>query len=335
MGDTKIEWAMKSWNPMTGCTKISPGCKNCYACRMSKRLVGRAGYPADDPFRVTLHPDRLEQPLHWKNPRRVFVASMGDLFHEDVPFEFILGVFSIIERCPQHTFIILTKRPEGAREFFDEVAIDNSDVGLSGWNILLDCLNIYLGVTAENQEQADKRIPILLTIPAAVRFVSVEPMLEGIDLLKMQPNHYTLINSLEGCETAFRGMSMEPSSDYTGKKLDWVICGGESGSGARPMHPDWARSLRDQCVEAGISYFFKQWGEYQEIYRFNSFLHWVNKASTHVDRNCICLGSKGTVCRTGKDFAAHQFPVVVMRKVGKKAAGRELDGQTWSEFPNV
>jgi len=226
---THIEWADEVWSPVTGCTKISPGCKHCYAERMAKRLRGRFGYPKDEPFQVTLHPERLIGPKKWKKPRMVFVCSMGDLFHEDVPFDFIHQVFNVMADCRGigHTFLVLTKRPKRMLRFFK-----------SEDRLYIPPKNVWLGVTAENQEQADKRIPILLQIPAKVRFVSVEPMLGPIDLLT-DKYHW-----------------LEFDGIYPG--LDWVICGGESGPVARPMNPDQARELRDQCKAAGVPFFMKQ-----------------------------------------------------------------------------
>ena len=170
---TKIEWCEESWNPVTGCTKISTGCKNCYAEKMAKRLAGRFDYPADDPFKVTIHPNKLNQPLKWKKSRKIFVCSMGDLFHKDVPFDYIVEVLKIVDNGTRHTFLILTKRPERMREFFNDY--------FSGFcNSFGPTLrNLWLGVSVENQQTADERIPILLRIPAAVRFVSVEPSVEG------------------------------------------------------------------------------------------------------------------------------------------------------------
>lgn len=172
---TKIEWAQETWNPITGCTPVSEGCQHCYARRMATRLRGRCGYPADDPFRVTFHPDRLGQPLKWKKPRMIFVCSMGDLFHDLPPPE---GSWPIVDRilrvcndCPQHIFLLLTKRIEHAWYYFRS-PVYNGNYSRSE----LLGKNIWLGVTAENQQRADERIPILLQIPAAVRFVSVEPM---------------------------------------------------------------------------------------------------------------------------------------------------------------
>jgi len=255
---SKILWTDQTWNPIIGCSKVSPGCEHCYAERMAARLSsiqikkfadGKA--PDMGPYSKVVSGSRtgkfvwfgntvfvesaLEKPLHWKTPRMIFVCSMGDLFHESVPFSWIEKVMSVIEECPQHTFQVLTKRPHIMAEYFN---------GL-GKSFELSCLhNLWLGVTAENQEQADIRIPILLQIPAAKRFVSVEPMLGSVKIWERLPN----------------GAMLCPGPIANGRGLDWVICGGESGPGARPMHPDWARGLRDQCKEAGVPFMFKQVG---------------------------------------------------------------------------
>lgn len=229
---TKIEWCEETWNVVTGCTPVSEGCQNCYAKRMANRLRGRFGYPEDEPFRVTLHPDKLEQPLKWKKPRKIFVCSMGDLFHEDVPFMFITNIMGVINACKHHTFIILTKRPDNIINYLDWLNKLAGKESLStGWPFP----NVWLGVTAENQEATDKRIPILLQIPAKVRFVSVEPMVGPVRL----KTERDLINPNDIC-------------------LDWVIAGAESGPGARPMQIEWARDLRDQCVNANVPFFLKQ-----------------------------------------------------------------------------
>lgn len=256
-GLTKIEWADKVWNPVTGCTKISEGCRNCYAERMAKRLAGRCGYPKENPFAVTLHPDRLEEPLHWKKPSRIFVCSMGDLFHEEVPLKFIAEVFNtmVAWRCPKHyrhdededgcfnedpghTYLILTKRPKRMKrvmekelsEYVGECWGGNTPLALEFEVGSWPPDNLWLGVSVENQKTADERIPLLLQTPAVKRFVSYEPALGPIDFAPWI------------------------------KQIDWLIMGGESGPGARPMHPDWARSTRDQCKAASVPFFFKQWG---------------------------------------------------------------------------
>lgn len=250
---TKIEWTEKTWNPITGCSKISPGCDNCYAERMSKRLAGRCGYDAERPFKVTYHPEKLEQPIKWRKPSMIFACSMGDLFHVDTPIEFIDAVFATMAIANQHTYQLLTKRPRLARSYLMDpgtperirlachqpVDIDT----LLQWKWQWPLPNVWLGVTAENQEPADKRIPVLLDTPAAVRFVSVEPMLEAINL------------KLTYTAPFFN------SGDMTYRKpIDWVICGGETGPGARPMSVEWARDLRGQCYAAHVPFFFKKVG---------------------------------------------------------------------------
>ena len=187
MASTKIEWTDYSWNPVTGCTPVSPGCKNCYAKRMTNRLRGRFGYPKDDPFKVTLREDRLEEPLHWKKPRRVFVCSMGDLFHKDVPDEFIDRILAVIALCPQHTFLGLTKRADRQLRYIADEPV--SSVGDAAKDILGEPVtagdwplpNLWLGVSVEDPGQYE-RVYWLKQTPAAVRFLSLEPMLAGMTL---------------------------------------------------------------------------------------------------------------------------------------------------------
>lgn len=233
---TKIEWAEQVWNPVTGCTKVSAGCKNCYAERMATRLRGRHGYPADEPFRVTLHPGRLDEPMRWRKPRRVFVNSMSDLFHEYVPDEFIDRVFAVMACAPQHQFLVLTKRPNRMRDWCQRIA---RGPALETWPLP----NVWLGVSAEDQLAADRRIPILLDTPAAVRFVSAEPLLEPVVLIDYLPDTHDGHRDPRG-----------------GPWLDWVIVGGESGSGARRCDVKWVRAIVGQCQAAGVSVFVKQLG---------------------------------------------------------------------------
>lgn len=224
MSDSKIEWTEKTWNPVTGCTPVSEGCANCYAKRMANRLRGRSGYPEDEPFRVTLHRDRLNDPFSWHKPRRVFICSMGDLFHDDVPDDWIKEVLFPVYTIEDHMWMALTKRPHNALSFYQRHGLPE---------------NLWLGVSVENQARADERIPILLQIQASVRFVSVEPCLGPVDLRKWLPVQH------------------HPDTPY----LSWVICGGETGAGARVMESDWARSLREQCRAASVPFFFKKHGD--------------------------------------------------------------------------
>lgn len=296
MAMTKIEWADRTINTVTGCTPISPGCANCYAKRMAKRLAGRCGYPEGDGFAVTLHPEKLgeiEALAKVKKPQRFFVGSMTDLFHPEVPFEFLRRLWADMSNpfVKHHTFLILTKRPERMKEFFSWMRAQE-------FKVETYLSHVWVGVTAENQEQADKRIPILLQVPVSVRFVSVEPMLGPVNINRIDPpGHDVIIKPLDGMVYWLGG-----GREYPG--LDWVICGGETGPGARLVHPNWVSSLRDQCQAAGTPFFFKQWGEW-----------WP--AGRHIVENARMV-----------DFGGE-----VMYQLGKKKAGRLLDGREWSEFP--
>lgn len=314
MGGSKIEWCTDVWNPITGCSPVSEGCKNCYAGRFAQRLAGRYGYPEKNPFQITFHDDRMNEPLRWRKDRRIFLGSMTDLFHEDVTDEMRDTVFGMVAACAvlenkNHTFMVLTKRPIRMGQYFGAIGpkfhtpsdlfkrwasaadryvqLDNPDMLASemiwSWwyaqreqrpraTQMWPLPNLWLGVTAENQLEADTRIPILLMVPATIRFVSVEPMLESVDLsshLRCKGCGYTKADrNLHGdhrlCKRPFN-------------TLDWVICGAETGSGARPMEDCAAIHLRDQCVEAGVPFFFKktsdrsrllegrEWNEFPEI----------------------------------------------------------------------
>lgn len=305
---TKIEWVKnpdgtpgETWNPVTGCTPISEGCANCYAKRMAHRLRGRFGYAADEPFKVTLHPERLEEPFRWRKPRRVFVCSMSDLFHPDVPYEFVLRVLAVMAEVRQHTFQILTKRPQRMQEVLTHPTVA-ADVWLQTTRGVDDRTpewplpNVWLGVTAENQARADERIPILLKTPAAVHFISCEPLLGP---LVLRPEWIELELQAFGSN----GVKAFP-------RIDLVICGGETGPGARPMHPDWPRKLRDDCQAAGVPFLFKQWGEYSPEFDCKTRYENVHSGAG-MDEPCP------------------------MYRVGKKAAGRLLDGQVWDQMPGV
>ncbi|NBJ13238.1 phage Gp37/Gp68 family protein [Microvirga arsenatis] len=287
MGDkSAIEWTNATWNPIAGCSVISPGCANCYAMKMASRLVGMgvetyAGLTKDSNAgpvwtgAVRLVKDALLKPLRWKRPRRIFVNSMSDLFHEAVPDEWIDRIFAVMALAPQHTFQVLTKRADRMRAYLEDCRRQNgrqhliraaiTDLAgsrnapgvteawlrISGaeenWSPLR---NVWLGVSAEDQTRANERIPDLLATPAAVRWVSAEPLLGPIDFMRI--NRPAPLGSMSAllCEEDQRAW------------LNWIVVGGESGPGARPMHPDWARSIRDQCATAGVPFFFKQWGNY-------------------------------------------------------------------------
>lgn len=306
---TGIEWTDATWNPVTGCTKVSPGCDHCYAETIAHRFDGTPAYPHG--FQVTLRPERLDQPLRWRRPRRIFVNSMSDLFHDQVPDQYIARIFAVMANAPRHTFQILTKRHGRMRSLLNSDAFkklfDIEWCRIPDWAprlpdpdfVQLHHLadgplpNVWLGVSVESQQWADIRVPALLGTPAAVRFLSMEPLLGPVDI----------INGLG-------------DSWLTG--IDWIIVGGESGRGARPMHPDWVRSLLEQCDVAGVPFLFKQWGEWAPSYQ---------------------LRSERAIPPGPNVYAEHlihtDLGVIRMHRVGKKAAGRELDGRTWDEFPEA
>jgi len=267
--DSAIEWTEATWNPTTGCTKISPACSSCYIERTPPfRIRGRKFVKGHIP--IVLHPDRLDGPLRRKTPTVYFVNSLSDLFHQDVPDTFIDRVFAVMALAPQHTFQILTKRAERMRAYcstlgrhheVDRVSLAAKalqpdgpgfwwGLGNGGW-----CLpNVWLGVSVENQRFAAERIPLLLQTPAAVRFISAEPLLGPVDLTAIRLHNGGLVHALGGT------VVHSPHDAGSFRGLDWVIVGGESGPRVRPTDPAWVRSVRDQCVSAGVAFFFKQWG---------------------------------------------------------------------------
>ncbi len=269
---SSIEWTDATWNPITGCSVVSPGCTSCYAMKLAgtrlKHIPSRAGLTTDSKAgpvwngEVRLNSEWLAQPLRWKRPRRIFVCAHGDLFHKSVPDEWIDRVFAVMALAPQHTFQVLTKRAARMRAYCSDPQRRNT-IELAAealqpsvckpWSpkhcFRWPLPNTWLGVSAEDQQRAEERIPELLAIPAAVRFVSAEPLLGPIDFYK-----------------ASAVMPVERHPWRNGpilQGIDWVIVGGESGRGARPMRPEWAESLRDQCAAAGVAFFFKQWGSHR------------------------------------------------------------------------
>ncbi|MFW2829896.1 phage Gp37/Gp68 family protein [Sphingomonas sp. ID0503] len=252
-----IEWTDATWNPVTGCSVISPGCKHCYAMKLAgtrlKNHPSREGLTIDTAAgpvwtgEVRVNEPAMLDPIRWKRPRRIFVCAHGDLFHENVLDSTIDRVFAVMGAAPQHTFQVLTKRAERMRAYFARVTADPA----ANWPLP----NVWLGVSAEDQARANERVPQLLATPAARRFVSAEPLLGPINL-----------------HDAMWAGDGDPLADLTAT-IDWIIVGGESGLGARPMHPDWARSLRDQCVAAGVPFFFKQWGAWAPLQKARPALH--------------------------------------------------------------
>jgi len=341
--DSGIEWTDATWNPVTGCTRVSAGCDHCYAVPMTRRLEGAArGAVGNGALRshaqkyvgltvkngagdwhfngtVRTHDDALTVPLGWKKPKRIFVNSMSDLFHPKVPFNFIDKAFAVMALTPQHTYQILTKRPQRMAEYMNTrqsaggmvrlepglAPVGSPDHVCEAWHRALffwPPANVWLGCSVEDQRTADERIPHLLKCHATVRFLSCEPLLGPIDL--------RLPEGCRGCNHPGNVVHRETCTlcDGTGQErwIDWIILGGESGPGARPMHPGWARSIRDQCAAARVAFFFKQWGAWAPV----DGLEWRGSRSDLY------------VCDWGE-----------MGYVGKKAAGRLLDGREHNAFP--
>lgn len=351
---SKIEWTDATWNPITGCSLVSEGCRNCYAAELAaSRLrhhpsrAGLARRNADGVAKFTgevrLNEEWLGQPLRWARPRRIFVCAHGDLFHESVPDEWIDGVFAIMALCPQHTFQVLTKRPERMRDYCSSDATLGRVISLANsWlqsdgkidvqhkadgfgGIVLP--NVWLGTSVEDQATADARIPLLLAMPAAKRFISAEPLLGAVDLTALSPNGIQMIDAL-------RGWSRAP--EYSGwPRLDWVIVGGESGRNARPMHPDWVRSLRDQCAGAEVPFFFKQWGEWlpREPEHGPCWKSQNGKSEDHhtLFPDDIADDPKGW--DSGLSYLSDGNEHAAFQRVGKKAAGALLDGREHREMP--
>ena len=363
---TKIEWTDATWNPVTGCSLVSEGCRYCYAADLAasrlknhpsrKGLAKRnAAGVAQFTGEVRFNEKWIDQPLHWRKPRRIFVCAHADLFHENVPDEWIDKVFAVMALCPQHTFQVLTKRPERMLAYMNRRTYPDHNPAMDyaalmaatgRWNTpALDLRmwplpNVWVGVSIEDQPTADTRIPYLLETPAAVRFVSAEPLLGAVslcDVLKYNAKGRPWIDALRGLVTRGQYLARSPdecsfctSTRIPGELpgLDWVIVGGESGDHARAMNPQWARALRDQCAAAGVPFLFKQWGVWlprshaahlgDEI-NDQLFGEFHEPDGEWID---CCLCSEG----------AADMP---MFRVGKAAAGRVLDGVTHDGFPEV
>ena len=330
---TGIEWTDATWNPVRGCSRVSEGCRNCYAERIAARnfpahrspTTGEAFAVLTDSgprwtSTVELIESKLTEPLRWKKSRRIFVNSMSDLFHEGLPDEAIDRVFALMALTPHITYQVLTKRAERMRQWSKiPYPPDRLDAAMATMDVeqreefQWPLPNVWLGVSVENQETADSRISELLRTPAALRFISYEPALGPLDVRKYLP-----FARCPWCDRN-RDEQHKPSCSRQGVVstasdnrdpmpwLDWVIAGGESGPGARPAHPDWFRSISDQCQAASVPFFFKQWGEYHPA-----------------DQYAIERGITGA-----HEYVNHQL----MLRVGKKAAGALLDGQTYKQFP--
>ena len=358
---TKIEWVKSSdgtkgetYNPIIGCSKISEGCRNCYAERMACRLALIENAP---PYGKVLRKKRdeetqreyfnryggwngkthmvesaLDKPLKRKKSTIYFVDSMGDLFHENTPLKWILRVWNIMAQCQHHRFLILTKRAKMMHDLvpylLGNVPCNDNLKPANQWP-QRPLPNVYLGVTAENQKTANERIPYLLKIPAVKRFISIEPMLESVNLRSVEVSDHgywrgkTYVDALTGVRTSYLSGQKIEKEFYN--EIDQVIVGGESGPDARPMHPEWVRSIRDQCKEAGTPFFFKQWGGHYPIKRNRDY----------VESGDILIDPQGGT-RKLRDF--RDMPTwlsseaACMRPCNKKKAGRSLDGRTHDEL---
>jgi protein gp37 len=327
MGDkTGISWTDATWNPITGCSRVSEGCRNCYAERFAHRFSGKGqryegltqivnGHPAWTGV-VEFNEKALLKPLSWKSPRRIFVNSMSDLFHENVTDEQRDRIFSVMTLCPHHTFQVLTKRPQMMMRYL-QLRTTRSLIYMAAVEIAagikmerphlveLPLSNVWLGTSVENQNTADERIPFLIETPAAVKFLSCEPLLGPIEFKKVP---------------GFNRMGLDLSNW-------WVICGGESGPGARPMNLQWARRLRDQCKNALVPFFFKQWGEWAPSHP---------KPSGTPGRFALVAQSGDEGYFDGLEQYPRQFSAfgsIVMERIGTRKAGDLLDGVQHHEYP--
>ena len=341
MARTDIPWAEHSWNPVTGCDPISAGCKNCYAKRMANRLKAMHQPKYANGFKVTCHESALQDPMKRKKPTIYFVDSMGDIFHKDVPFDFIDKIYASMALNPDDTFIILTKRYERMLEYASQFETDNNDRLFDAWYEYLGYLpdekemvlliklkwplqNVWHGHSISNQDDADKSVQYLLKTESAKRIISLEPALDLVEFQKSWLTGYENVPT----GTCLGAQSAGKTETFLVNSIDLIIMGGESGPDARPMHPDWARSVRDQCKDAGVPFYFKQWGE------------WI--ASAHVR----CDGkSKGSFISNDYETLLAQNAIsgdeaylndrmpFIMRRVGKQAAGYKLDGKIHREWP--
>lgn len=354
--NSNIEWTRHTFNPHIGCTKVGPGCDFCYAevwdARGLQQSETRWGPHAN---RTRTSAANWRKPLAWDKAakaagerHRVFCASLADVFdnHASILPEWRVDLWALIRATPNLDWMLLTKRPGNIAKMLPP------DWG-SGYP------NVWLGCTVVNQEEADRDIPKLLAVPAAVRFLSMEPLLGPVNLGQARglPIYWEGTKEDGPLPVTSWGrhialMERRGWVKHSGNMQPWinlVIVGGESGPHARPMHPQHARDLRDQCIAAGVSFFFKQWGEWgpgsvlmttgEQVFRaFPNYQTWVNKASTWVNGG-ICMDAKGRHCNIGADFMRARdegaFPVTIIHRVGKKAAGRLLDGRTWDQMPEV
>ncbi|RKH14332.1 phage Gp37/Gp68 family protein [Corallococcus sp. CA053C] len=387
MGETSIEWTDVVWNPTRGCSRFSPGCGGgtagnrkggCYAERMAIRLAG-PGQPYEGLVKstpagprwtgkVVLDAEKLAEPLRWKKPRRVFVNSMSDLFHEALSVKDIALVFAVMALARTHTFQVLTKRADvmartvGSEDFkglvlsIASMEATRRGLELEPGELRWPLPNVWLGVSVEDQQRADERIPELLRTPAAVRWLSCEPLLGPLDLSHavgerfcmkckrglLWDDHVDASSSTRAawidseCMGACPHCGGETDSRFPDERVGWVVVGGESGPGARPIHPVWVRRLRDQCVAAGTSFFFKQWGAWKPYCAMTE-----QEADALYEPVAEGMPPDSTRrCRVPVvSFPTEPLPVGgevhTLFNLGKKAAGRVLGGRTWDEMPEV
>ncbi|MFA9286089.1 phage Gp37/Gp68 family protein [Comamonas sp. SY3] len=364
--NTKIEWTDHTFNPWEGCQKVGPGCDNCYAETRNARYAGgqAINWGPGAPRRRT-SASNWNKPLMWnKNAdafiaehgrrQRVFCASLADVFDNAVDPQWRADLFSLIAQTPNLDWLLLTKRIGNVGSMLAQLA-HGSDPDLS-LRDMMPLPNVWIGATITTQAEADRDIPKLLAVPASVRFLSMEPLLGPVDLrnVAVPEEHDRLRRPWD-----FEGFKFNALAEHDDDRfhqapatLDWVIVGGESGPGARPMHPDWARGLRDQCEAAGVPFLFKQWGEWKPIGQMEESEHRALyrsnvKAKPHENQDCLddCYGRSCTVPETIAHFDGsmhgvtepmaflHGTGAMQTFKVGKKAAGRLLDGRTWDGFP--
>jgi len=368
---THIEWTDATWNIVTGCSVVSPGCTNCYAMKLAGTrlrdhpsrkgltIASKAGPVWNG--QVRFNAEWLDQPLRWTKPRRIFVAAHGDLFHDGVTDDQLDQIFAVMALTPQHTYQVLTKRPERMRAYLSDkyrwaMMVEHfsrmgAELSRDHFALVLPLPNVWLGVSVEDQTRADERIPVLLDTPAALRWISAEPLLGSVDLSTIDVDGESTLDALKAPtwqelldewpeSDVFEETKLESFLDWhrlsalpdgpAHKVIDWVVAGGESGAGARPMHPDWARQLRDQCAAVGVPFLFKQWGDWTpgvnacgSVNRTVETAEWYNDA-WHFAK---------VTPRVSQEMHADYEPDLF--RVGKRAAGRLLDGLLHDAFPEA
>jgi protein gp37 len=362
--DSKIEWTTHTFNPWRGCTKVSEGCRNCYADALSKRNPSTLGIWGPSGKRVVAAEGYWREPLRWNTAAnaagrrdRVFCASLADWLEgpETMPpadagaiVEARARLLSLIRATPSLDWLLLTKRPEGFLPRMREIMFDTVGPAteIASWWMDGDAPgNVWVGTSVEDQAAANERIPHLLRIPARVRFLSCEPLLGPVDLEQVKerigPNSFSTFSALHAADSLNKGRYRP--------RINWVIVGGESGGGSRPMHPDWARTLRDQCQAAGVKYFFKQWGDWapaDEIPEADpeprTILPGTPAETTVMEKpprhfQWVRTDGGNRVLRADGRFTGEgpQIADAEMFRVGKKGAGRSIDGREWNELPEV